>query len=357
MNFRWKDKFDERLQKGNIRSLSCVSELLDFHSNDYLGFSKINFPYDTNQFSSTGSRLISGTSAIALETEKYLAKTFSVEAALIFNSGYDANLGLFSSVLQKGDIVLYDELIHASIRDGIRLSFANAFSFQHNSLEHLKKRLESCADETVYIAIESYYSMDGDFAPLKEILDLAVKYNAHVIVDEAHAGGIMGKNGLGCSFEFSQHPALFARVFTFGKAFGAHGAMVLGSEELINYLVNFARSFIYTTALPPEAYHRIGETVKKAVKSDEIRNQLTQNIACWNSYFNGNNGPIQIVQGDSSHLLSIVEQGKKDGYALKAVLSPTVSKEKERLRICINADQTVAQIEEFAKWLKKQMNK
>jgi 8-amino-7-oxononanoate synthase len=162
---------------------------------------------------------------------------------------------------------------------------------------------------------------------------------------------------LGCSFEFSQHPALFARVFTFGKAFGAHGAMVLGSEELINYLVNFARSFIYTTALPPEAYHRISEMVKKVINSDEIRNQLTQNIACWNSCFHGNNGPIQIVQGDSSHLLSIVKQGNKDGYALKAVLSPTVPKEKERLRICITTNQTKAEIEEFTQWLKKQMTK
>ena len=155
---------------------------------------------------------------------------------------------MFSCIADKGDTIIYDQNIHASIRDGIRLSNARSFSFEHNNIEALGKKLQQ-ADGHILVAIESVYSMDGDEAPLEKIVAICEKHKADIILDEAHATGVIGENGEGLAQSLNLEVKIFARVHTFGKAMGCHGAIVLGSKNLRKYLINFARSFIYTTAI------------------------------------------------------------------------------------------------------------
>src|ERR1035437_1896961 len=203
-------------EQNALRKLIINNSLTDFCSNDYLGFARSEELLDSTEFElstfkphishltsnisnllgSTGSRLLAGNSAYAEELEKKIATFHNAEAGLIYNSGYDANVGLFSALGQKGDTIIYDELIHASVRDGIKLSSASAFMFRHNDISHLEERLK-IAQGKIYVAVESIYSMDGDTALLKKISLLCKKYNANLIVDEAHATGITINNGKG----------------------------------------------------------------------------------------------------------------------------------------------------------------
>jgi 8-amino-7-oxononanoate synthase len=224
MDQKLKDKLNKRKEEGTLRSLSSFSGMIDFQSNDYLGLSEVAIGF-TGSYGGTGSRLISGTSLEALEAERFLAEYFNAPSALFFNSGYDANIGFFGSVPQKGDFVVYDEEIHASVRDGIRLSYAKTYSFRHNDPEDLKRMLAKI-EGTVYVAIESLYSMSGEVAPLEQILQICEQFNAHLIVDEAHAGGVYG-DGKGYCAELGLQDRIFARLITFGKAFGSHGAVYL----------------------------------------------------------------------------------------------------------------------------------
>lgn len=338
---------DLRQQQGLLRKLAVNDGLEDFCSNDYLGFSRIHFS-TTQKHGSTGSRLISGNTLFTQEVENYLADFFHQEAALLFNSGYDANVGLFSSVPQKGDTILYDELIHASVRDGVRLSFAKSFHFAHSDLHDLEHKLQN-AQGNLFVAVESIYSMDGDAAPLKKIAELCEKYNAHLIVDEAHSGGVFGKHGEGLVSELQLDNQIFAKLITFGKAYGSHGAVVLGSNALRDYLINFARSFIYTTALPPSTIERIQQTIAYS-KNCQEREQLLKNIEIYSELAKQNNwtynaSPIQIISCLSNEdALQKAEILKQKGLFVKAILSPTVPQGKERLRVCLHCFNEVEKI-------------
>ncbi len=191
MDERLLNKLLKRKEEGTLRSLSSFEEMIDFFSNDYLGLAQVSHENNLSH-GATGSRLISGTSSLILEAEKELASFFKEESALFFNSGYDANLGFFSSVPQRGDTIIYDELIHASVRDGVRLSFANHLSFAHNDVDDLERKIKQ-ANGSVYVAIESLYSMDGDLSPLRKIQQLCDKHNAYLIIDEAHSSGVLAK--------------------------------------------------------------------------------------------------------------------------------------------------------------------
>lgn len=350
------DKLNKRREEGTFRSLSSFKGI-DFYSNDYLGLSKVLTQFQGSEHGSTGSRLISGNSEEAIACEDYLAHFFEVEAALVFNSGFDANIGLFSSVPQKGDIVIYDEMIHASVRDGIRMSFADAYSFDHNDLQNLEKRLKNADGKTIYVAVESLYSMDGDRAPLSEISELTKKYNAHLIVDEAHACGVFGKDGRGLVDELGCQNNVFARVVTFGKAYGSHGACVLGSTVLKEYLVNFARSFIYTTAMDPATYDRIKSIIGQP-HLRQAREALFANI----EFFRKQIGSIQIISdkqspiqmlriGDIHETMRIAKVLQSEGFAVKPIFSPTVKKGSEGIRICLHSFNTFAEIENLCKFL------
>ncbi len=342
-----------RKESGSYRSLSLFQDFVDFFSNDYLGLSR-KLKVESQKFDrlgSTGSRLISGNSLEAESCESFLADFFQAEAALVFNSGYDANIGLFSSVPQKGDTVIYDALIHASIRDGIRLSYAKSYSFAHNDLHDLEKKLTR-SEGSVFVAVESLYSMDGDICPLDEVIELCAKYSAYLIVDEAHAVGVLGEKGKGLTF----HKEVFARIITFGKGYGYHGAAVLGSEELKNYLINFARSFIYTTALPVEDYQLIQQQIESS-EDDNLRVALQSNIDYFRAKLNyqgvsANTSPIQILEVPGvDNALNLAKQLQENNFAVKAILSPTVPEGQERIRICIHTFNTKEEIEKIAEIL------
>ena len=257
------DKLEIRMQNNALRQLPLTQEFIDFASNDYLGLSQSDIIFNTvHQFliengiiqnGATGSRLLSGNHKVYQKAEDYIAQFHQSESALIFNSGYDANVGFFSSLPQKGDLILYDELCHASIRDGIQLSNAKAYKFIHNDFEDLERLILRNQNTTIYIVTESVFSMDGDAPNLEELVQLSEKQGCFLVIDEAHALGVYGDKGEGLVQMLNLQEQVFARIMTFGKGLGCHGAVVLGSQNLKQYLVNFARSFIYTTGLSPHS--------------------------------------------------------------------------------------------------------
>ncbi|MFL5752211.1 MAG: aminotransferase class I/II-fold pyridoxal phosphate-dependent enzyme [Bacteroidia bacterium] len=352
-----------RIRLGTYRQLKTVNGLVDFCSNDYLGFSKSAGMEKTSAAllssegtGSTGSRLISGNTVYAEELEKKIAQYHNSPAALLFNSGYTANLGLLSSAPQKNDLILFDELSHASIFDGIRLSFAKHYKFRHNDVSHLKELIarHESGVENIYIVVESVYSMDGDRAPLRE-LGALLSDKRFLIVDEAHATGVFGNKGKGCCEEEEIETKCFARVVTFGKALGAHGAAILGSEALRNYLINFSRSFIYTTALPYEnlknidaAYQLLSATDQQAHLHNKIK--LFRNLCSGAVNLLPSHSPIQcfLIEGNAEvEKKSVLAQDS--GFDIRPIKSPTVAEGEERIRICIhsfNSDEEIKKLVE-----------
>jgi 8-amino-7-oxononanoate synthase len=364
-------KLSLREQEGMFRVLQTHEGLIDFFSNDYLGFASNPIldpesagegisPFQWN--GSTGSRLISGNSRAHEELEMALAKFFKAESALIFNSGYDANIGLLSAVLQRQDAVFFDRLSHASIRDGISLSSASAYGFEHNDLDDLKKKISKARSRTGqnYVIVESVYSMDGDEAPLEQLAEYCRSENLYLIVDEAHSTGVMGQDGSGMITLLGLENEVFARIHTFGKALGCHGAAVLGSEFLKKYLINFARSFIYTTALPPREVLRISAALKQ-LKHSEQRDRLSLNIDAFlseienlnlTSYFIPSRSPIQsFLLPDSSDPQEIRKVFQEHKMGAKIIFSPTVPKGQERIRICIHSFNTSSEIQRILQLL------
>lgn len=331
--------------------------MTDFCSNDYLGLARsaamqeaVHALLQARPFmhGSTGSRLLAGNYVWIEEAESMLAAFHQSPAALIYNSGYDANIGLFSCVPQKGDTIIYDQLIHASIRDGIRLSKAQAFSFAHNDAEDLHKKLKH-AEGNIFVAVESVYSMDGDMAPLADFAALCDKFNAHLIVDEAHATGVVGEKGEG----LVQHLDLpcFARVHTFGKAVGCHGAVVLGSAHLRDYLINFSRSFIYTTALPHTAIAAIMASYDLFPYMNGAREHLSSLISQFqNAGLNvlTSETPIQVVLAPGNEeIRQLAEKLQSANLDVRAIMHPTVPRGKERLRIVLHSYNTTEEVDQL----------
>ncbi len=349
-------KLADRKEKGTLRSLSSFEGMVDFVSNDYLGLAMVDYEL-TNDFGATGSRLISGNSNQIESAEKELAIFFESPAALCFNSGYDANLGIFGSIPQKGDVVLYDADIHASVRDGLRLSNAENFSFKHNDVNDLERLLRKFAGKTVYVAIEGLYSMGGDLAPIGEITALTNQFGAYLIVDEAHSGGIFGAKGRGVAHALSCIPSCFIRVITFGKAYGAHGAAVLCSQEVKAFLINFSRPFIYTTALPVSSYQKMVRSVTQE-DLDARRSALQSNLRLFRANLKADhliseiNSPIQIIRGlDISSLELLQASAKREGIAIKLVYPPTVKNGDESIRMCMHSFNTPTEIERLVRVL------
>ncbi len=353
-------KLQQRKQQNAFRQLRLSAGKIDFCSNDYLGIvhnNLLNKKIDHNlKTGSTGSRLLAGNYALIEETEKQIATFHKAEAALIFNSGYDANIGLLSAVPQKGDTILYDQLCHASLRDGIRLSFAQSFSFEHNNLDELEKKIKS-ATGNVFIVTESVFSMDGDFCPLQQLVSLSKKYNAHLIIDEAHAIGIIGENGKGLCQHENLHNEIFCRVYTFGKACGCHGAVVTGSQQLKDYLINFARSFIYTTALPEHSVAAIQASYNTFPFLNDERKQL-QNLI---NFFQQSQLKFQKLNSSTSIQIVIIPgndvvkeialQLQEAAFDVRPILYPTIPLNKERLRIVLHAFNTINEVEQLVKKL------
>lgn len=354
------DKLNQVKEKNLFRSLKPIYPKIDFSSNDYLGFSSQGYLFEemknlesSIKSGSTGSRLISGNSLLFNEIENNIAQFHKAESALIYNSGYDANLGLFSSVPQKGDLILSDELIHASLIDGIRLSYATYYKFKHNDINSLTELIIRHKEsfQEIYVVVESVYSMDGDCAPLIELANICKQHKLHLIVDEAHAIGVFGEQGKGLCQELNIQDDCFARIYTYGKAMGCHGAAVLGSEELKHYLINFSRSFIYTTAMPEHSLLAIKAAYQLLSKTNEI-DKLKSNIA----YFNSQSHLDTLFIESTSSLHCKIIAGNKQAQQLeeklsqkdifiKSIKSPTVKEGRERIRICLHSFNTKQEID------------
>ena len=364
-------KIDVRHNENALRKLPNANNLTDYSSNDYLGFSKSEAIFNqTHQFllehkysqnGATGSRLISGNHPLYQTTENYISEFHNAEAALIFNSGYDANVGFFSSVPQKGDLILYDELCHASIRDGIKLSNAKAYKFTHNDFEELEALIIRHNVTNVYIVTESVFSMDGDTPNLEELIAVSKKHNCYLVVDEAHALGVYGDKGEGLVQMLNLQDEIFARIMTFGKGLGCHGAAILGSNELKQYLVNFARSFIYTTGLSPHAIATILIAYQYLASHNGGLIKLRSNIVHFNQQkmllglkpmFVQSKSAIQSAIIPGNDKVKVIAQKFVDsGFNVKAILSPTVPEGQERLRFCLHSYNSKEQISEVLSML------
>lgn len=350
-------KLEMRKQHKSLRQLYSSGGLIDFTSNDYIGFSTSSAIFqDTHHFlvdincvqnGATGSRLLSGNHIVYPQAEDYIAQFHHAEAALIFNSGYDANVGFFSSVPQKGDLILYDELCHASIRDGIKLSNAKAYKFAHNDFEDIETLIKRHKTDIVYLVTESVFSMDGDTPNLEELVAVAKKHNSYLVVDEAHALGVFGENGEGVVQMLNLQDSIFARIVTFGKGLGCHGAAIVGSDDLKQYLINFARSFIYTTGLSPHSVATILVAYQFLGTAKDNLSLLRANIVHFNQQkkllglkplFVQSKSAIQsaIIPGNQN-VKTIAKQLQEKGFGVKAIVSPTVPEGQERLRFCLHS--------------------
>lgn len=361
-------KITRRTEEGLLRKLTTSQNLIDFSSNDYLGLARSEDLFNTIsrkmeslplKFNgATGSRLLSGNSPYAEALEKKLSGFFRSESALLFNSGYAANQAVLSSIPQKDDTILYDELAHACIKDGARLSLATRHPFRHNDLDDLEKKIKRVKAGKIFIAVESIYSMDGDECPLPALTTLAEKYDAAVILDEAHSTGVEGSDGSGSAIAQGLESKVDIRIHTFGKALGVHGACVVGSTALIQYLMNFARPFIYTTALPPHSLVSIDcaldhlknnpglqrmlkSKITNFLKHVDFSNRVASKSAIQTAIFPGNDAARQAA--------STLQQ---QGFDVRPILSPTVPRNSERLRICLhsfNDDEDIVKLAEALK--------
>jgi 8-amino-7-oxononanoate synthase len=363
-------KLENRKQNNSLRKLPVFNNLIDFSSNDYIGFSKSETIFKLThaylleneifQNGATGSRLISGNHTAYQNTESFIAQFHEAESALIFNSGYDANVGFFSAVPQRNDVILYDELSHASIRDGIVMSNAKSYKFNHNDFEDLERLITKFPETNIYIVTETVFSMDGDSPNLEELVTLSEKYNCYLVVDEAHTLGVFGEKGEGLIQYLQLHNRIFARIMTFGKGLGCHGAAVLGSSALKEYLVNFARSFIYTTGLSPHSVAAILTAYQQLETDNESIENLRENIVLFNQkknllglkpMFVRSKSAIQsaIIPGNEN-AKRLAQQLQDKGFDVKPILSPTVPEGQERLRFCIhsyNSEEEINQVLEL----------
>ena len=358
------DQLATRQKNGLLRSLYEVDSLVDFCSNDYLGLAKsenlslkivADFSIATHKIKAkngaTGSRLISGHSELHDTFENLCAQFHESESALLFGSGYDANIGLISAIAQEGHVIFCDSLLHASLIDGLRLGKAERRIFKHNNIQELADLIQEYpADTMKWVVVESVYSMDGDQAPLVELAALRDQFNFELIVDEAHSGGIYGSMGQGKVHELGLMEHVFARVITFGKAWGNSGAIVLGSEVLKHFLINFARPFIYSTAPGPQHVSALLTTLSTLKESHQARKNLFQNIAFFRSHLtselwgNSQTAIQTFFVNGNENVRKLSAKVQKEGFAVKPIVYPSVPAGTERIRITLNALQSQDEI-------------
>ncbi|MBU2538067.1 MAG: 8-amino-7-oxononanoate synthase [Proteobacteria bacterium] len=376
-----KNWLNQQREKDGLRSLRTVShrgkghltlagddrELIDFSSNDYLALAEhpalISAAQNAlNQYGtgSGASRLMSGDLAVHHELEEAVAQLKSKEAALTFGSGYMANAGIIPALVGRHDLIFSDRLNHASIHDGCRLSGAHLVRFRHNDLNHLEDLLkEKQGHGPALIVVESIYSMDGDRCPLRELVALKERFGCLLMVDEAHGTGVFGPNGGGVIEEDGVSTGVDLAMGTFGKALGSYGAYVAGSAEMMEYLLNRARSFIFSTALPPAVAAASLAAVQLVRAEPSLRRELHEKIALFKTLlrtggYSGDLGPSQIIPvliGESGAALHKVELLRAQGIFATAVRPPTVPDGTARLRFSITRHHSIADLSQAAKAL------
>ncbi|KLJ07056.1 8-amino-7-oxononanoate synthase [Blastomyces silverae] len=389
----FKSRLDEREAKGRRRRLQVPPPgAVDFSSNDFLSLSSsalfrshflqsLARESSLHSLASKGSRLLDGNSTYAEELERFVASFHNAECGLLFNSGYDANLSIFSCIPQPGDVILYDELIHASAHDGMRLSRASRkIPFKHNSVDDFFRIAQSLVQEdqliasgerNVLVAVESLYSMEGDIAPIAELLEIIKtvfpRGNGYMIVDEAHSTGAFGPRGAGIVQELGVESRIFIRLHTFGKALASHGAIVLCSHLTREYLINYARSLIYSTAMgmpslvaTRSVYDLMSEGVTETLQS-QLR-EVVQYMATKLQGLQQTDPPILTIQHqDRSPIFSLQTSMPRElasflqaeGQIVRAIVPPTVPKGTERVRVCLHARNTYEEIDRLVELIKE----
>jgi 8-amino-7-oxononanoate synthase len=334
---------------------------LNFCSNDYLGLA--NHPDIINAFKraadqygvgSGASHLVCGHSAAHHRLEEKLAEMTGRPRALLFSTGYMANLGVVNALLGKSDFIFEDKLNHASLIDAGLLSGARFQRFLHNDIDSLRVRLERTGAGRKLVCVDGVFSMDGDLAPLPELATLAQQHDAWLMVDDAHGFGVLGANGGGCAEHFNldceQLPILMG---TLGKAAGTYGAFVAGSEALIETLIQFSRTYIYTTALPPAVAAATLESIELIQNESWRREQLQQLIARFRQgaqqlglqLMNSSSAIQPLLVGDAGRALALSEKLAQRGLWIGAIRPPTVPAGTARLRITLTAAHTEQQVD------------
>jgi len=348
-------------------------ELINFCSNDYLGLSahpklKSNAARFADKYGAGAgaSRLVSGNLKIHEEIEDKIASVFESEAALVFNTGFQTNMSVLPTVADRHSLILADKKCHNSLIQGAQLSRADFKRFAHNDYEHLAALLDKAHKnryQRIWIVSESLFSMDGDTCDTKMLLELATEYNAYLYIDEAHAIGVLGKNGLGLSF--GQHE-IDLKIGTFGKSFGSFGAFVLCSKQMKDYLINFCPGFIYTTALPPALLGAIDAALSLIpsmnAEREKLHNHIEQILQQLKAMgFNTGTGKSQIIPvivGDAEKAVKLSKWLYDAGIWASAIRSPTVPKNEARIRLTITAKHTDEQVknllEAFKSWKLRQ---
>ena len=383
MTDSYSSQLDALAQKGNLRKLPEMNPqglylmrggrpMLNLSSNDYLGLAdnealKQEFLQTLDsrdcRFSSTSSRLLTGNYPIYTRLENRLAQLYEAESALVFNSGYHANVGILPAVTDSRSLILADKLVHASIVDGIGLSKARCIRYRHNNYEQLERLVAENAGEydRIFVVTESIFSMDGDESDLPRLVALKHQYpNLYLYLDEAHAFGVRGRQGLGCAEEQGFIDDIDFLVGTFGKAAASMGAFVICSGEMKQYLVNTMRPLIFTTALPPINLAWTLFIVNKICNMQARREHLARISARVREALNPLNGNIlssshiiPYVLGESERAMAVALKLQHEGFYLLPVRPPTVPPGTSRLRISLNAECSDADINRLIDSIKK----
>ncbi len=338
---------------------------LDFCSNDYLGLA--NHPDVivaakktlANGFGSTSSRFIRGEHAGYLKLEKELAEFCGFSRSLLFSSGYAANIGVLSALIKKDDVVFSDRLNHASIIDGLRLSGAHIIIFDHLNIDDLLTKIAQVPKNTCkFLVTESLFSMDGDIAPLDKYAEISRAHDLALIVDESHGAGLYGQKGAGLISHFGVQNQTFLSIFGLGKAFGCLGGVAAAESLIIEYILQKARTLMYSTALPSALLAAIKQSLELIKDGDHLRQKLFSNINLITKLLSLpkkelSSPIIPIIIGDSEQALSIAQKMRDQGFDIRAIRPPTVPKGTSRLRLSIHATEDEESLKNMAEALKE----
>lgn len=371
LTLRLETTLESRRQRNLLRSLvydttSSPLTLIDFSSNDYLGLARseelqrlVQTSTNATGLGATGSRLLTGDSPAAQALERKLASFHASESALLFNTGFDANVSLMSCLPQPQSVVLFDELVHASCRDGIKTCRARiAKHFKHNDVKDLMSEMNQLGkDELVFIVVESVYSMDGHLAPLKELCDIVkARRGTYLIVDEAHGTGTYGKGGRGLVQHLGLENYVYARVHTFGKAVGYHGAVVIGPKVLRSYLINYARPLIFSTSMPAHSIVAIScaydymECVaeERQVLLEVLATRFCETSKALKLKVVDSPSPIQaIVVPGNENVVRVSRALREKGFGVLPIRAPTVPEGEERIRVVLHSYNSIKEVDDL----------
>ena len=356
------DRIAEQLaqldQTHALRVLPELGEGIDFVSNDYLSLSQTEYSERGLSAGSTGSRLLSGNHQEVQELEEFLATTFVAQTATFFPNGYMANLGLLGCIAERHDTLILDQHCHASLIDGSRMSLARSFKFEHNSCEDLETKLQN-AEGCKIVVVESVYSMDGSEAPLDDILSICEKYNANLIIDDAHSCGVDGNRGLGAGVERLAHPNVIAVTSAFGKAAGSHGAAIFGGKTIKSLLVNKSRPFIFSTAPSPSHCIVVQNQILSLKHAREARKTLRKVVSEFKTladqsemdWLMSNTWIQSLLVAGNENVMALANHLRDHNINALPIRHPSVAKGEERIRFTLHAHNSAEDVKHLFKTL------